>query len=94
LQRCSTTEFVYDHACFCVYIYFWSIFHICEKTCILCFWSWLTSLSLMSSNYIHLPSNPIIPCGWVIVHCVLKTVEKQGEGGKGIRESIQRDWTD
>jgi hypothetical protein len=23
LQTCSTSEFVYDHVCFCVYVYLW-----------------------------------------------------------------------
>jgi hypothetical protein len=30
-----------------------------ENMCLLCFWSWLTSLSIMSSNCLHLPSNPM-----------------------------------
>jgi hypothetical protein len=38
LQTCYTTEFVYDHACFCVYVYLW----ICrprmkENMYLLCF---------------------------------------------------------
>jgi hypothetical protein len=46
---------------------------------LLSFWAWLTSLNMMSSNWIHLPSNHviiiindhvIIPCGWVILYCV------------------------
>jgi hypothetical protein len=58
LQTCSTSEFVYDRACFCVYVYLW----IClsgmrENMQLLCFWSWLASLNMMSSNCIHLPSN-------------------------------------
>jgi hypothetical protein len=70
LQTCSTTEFVYDYACFCVYVYLWIYLQcIRENMHLLCFWSWLTSLNMMTSNCIHLPSNPmsfIIPCGWVI----------------------------
>jgi hypothetical protein len=26
LQTCSTSEFVYDHACFCVNVYLWIYF--------------------------------------------------------------------
>jgi hypothetical protein len=57
LQTCSTSEFVY-YACFCVYVYIW-ISHPCmrENMQFLCFWSWLTSLNMMSSNCIHLLSN-------------------------------------
>jgi hypothetical protein len=60
LQTCFTTAFVYDHACFCVYVYLW----ICpprmrENMHLSCFWSWLTSLNMMSSSCIHLPSNPM-----------------------------------
>jgi hypothetical protein len=58
LQRCSTTEFVYDRVCFCVYVYLWIYLpHMRENMRILCFWSWLTSLNMMSSHCIHLPSN-------------------------------------
>jgi hypothetical protein len=60
LQTCSTSEFVYDHACFCVYVYFW-IYLSCmrESMHLLCLWPWLTLLNMMSSNCIHLPSNPM-----------------------------------
>jgi hypothetical protein len=58
LQTCSTFEFVYDQARFCEYVFLW----IClpcmrENMQLLCFWSWLTSLNMMSPNCIHLPSN-------------------------------------
>jgi hypothetical protein len=60
LQTYSTTEFVYDHVWFCVYIYLWIYLpHMRETMHLLCFWSWLTSLNMMSSNCIHLPSNPM-----------------------------------
>jgi hypothetical protein len=36
LQTCSTSEFVYDHACFVYMFFFGSIFHLWEKTCSLC----------------------------------------------------------
>jgi hypothetical protein len=37
LQTCSTSEFVYDHACFCAYVYPLDLsFHEGEKTCGLC----------------------------------------------------------
>jgi hypothetical protein len=60
LQTCSTTEFVYDHVCFCVYVYLW-IYLTClrENMCLLCFWSWLTSFNMMPWNCIHLPSKPL-----------------------------------
>jgi hypothetical protein len=35
LQMCSTYEFVYDHACSCVYVYHLDLF-TCEWTCGLC----------------------------------------------------------
>jgi hypothetical protein len=60
LQTCSTSEFLYDHACFCVYVYLWIYLpHMGENKWLLCFWSWLTSLSVMSSKCIHLPSNHV-----------------------------------
>jgi hypothetical protein len=60
LQTCSSSEFVHDYACFCVYVYLW-IYLPCmrEHMQLLCFWSWLTSLNMMSSNCIHLPSNHV-----------------------------------
>jgi hypothetical protein len=58
LHTSSTSEFVYDHACFCVYVYLWIYLpRMRENMRLLCFWSWLTSLNKMSSNCIHLPSN-------------------------------------
>jgi hypothetical protein len=60
LQIFSTIEFVYDHACFWVYVYLWIyLSHMRENICLLCFWSWLTSLNMVSSNCIHLPLNPM-----------------------------------
>jgi hypothetical protein len=36
LQTCSTSEFVYDHAWFCVYVYLWNYLpHMTEK-CMFC----------------------------------------------------------
>jgi hypothetical protein len=60
LQMCSTSEFVYDQLGFCVYVYLW-IYLPCmrENMHLLCLWSWLTSLSIMFSKFIHLPSNPM-----------------------------------
>jgi hypothetical protein len=56
LQMCSTIEFVYDHACFCIYVFLWIyLAHMRENMYLLCFWSLLTSLN-MSSNCIHLSS--------------------------------------
>jgi hypothetical protein len=61
LQTCSTSEIVYDHTCFCVYVYFCIYLpHMRENTWLLCFWSWLTSFNMMSSNCIHLPSNHML----------------------------------
>jgi hypothetical protein len=58
LITCSTFEFVYDHACFCVCVYLWIYLpHTRENMHLLCFWFWLTSLSMMSSSCIHLPLN-------------------------------------
>jgi hypothetical protein len=72
LQAHSTSEFVYDHACFCVYVYLWIYLpHVRENMWPLSFSAWITSLNVMSSNCIHLPSNHvIIPYGWVKLHCI------------------------
>jgi hypothetical protein len=53
LQTCSTYQCVYDHVCFCVS-------HMRENMQALCFWAWLTSLNMISSNCIHLPSNHVV----------------------------------
>jgi hypothetical protein len=54
LQICSTSEFVYDHACFCACVYLW-IYLL--PMWLLCFWFWVASLNMMSSNCIRLPSS-------------------------------------
>jgi hypothetical protein len=36
-----------------------------ENMHLLCFWSWLTSLSMISYNCIHLPSNPMSLFLWL-----------------------------
>jgi hypothetical protein len=60
LSSIKYTEFVCDHACFCVYVYLWIYrLHMKENMHLLCFWSWLTKLNIMSSNYIQLPSDPM-----------------------------------
>jgi hypothetical protein len=60
LQTHCTSEFVYEHACFCVYVYLWIYLpHMRENMRPLCFCAWLTSLNMMSSNCIHLLSNHI-----------------------------------
>jgi hypothetical protein len=39
-QTCSMSEFVYDHAGFCVYVYLWIYFpRMRENMWLLCFWS-------------------------------------------------------
>jgi hypothetical protein len=56
LQACSTI----DHVWFCVYVYLWIYLpHMRENMHLLCFWSWLTLLNMISSNCIQLPSNPM-----------------------------------
>jgi hypothetical protein len=38
LQTCSTSEFVHDHACFCVYVYLWLYLpRMRENMCLLSF---------------------------------------------------------
>jgi hypothetical protein len=61
LQTSSTSEFVYNHACFCIAVYLW-IYLPCmrENMQLLCFLSWLTSVNMMYSNCIHLPSDHIL----------------------------------
>jgi hypothetical protein len=52
---------------FYVWVYIWSCLFLCiclslDLSCMIenmCFWSWLTSLNMMSSNCIHLPVNNI-----------------------------------
>jgi hypothetical protein len=61
LQICSTYGFVYDHACFHIYVYLLALSSIWKKTCGLClFVPGLLSLNMRSSNCTHLPSNHII----------------------------------
>jgi hypothetical protein len=61
LQTCSTSEFVYNHTCFCICVYLWIYLpHMRENIQPLSFWAWLTSLNTMSSNCIHLPSNHML----------------------------------
>jgi hypothetical protein len=56
--RCFTSEFVHNHACFCVHVYLWICLpHMREDKNSLCFWAWLTSLNIISYDDIHLPSN-------------------------------------
>jgi hypothetical protein len=44
--------------CFSVHIYLWICLpYMTENMQPLCFWSWLTSINMISSNCIHLPSN-------------------------------------
>jgi hypothetical protein len=71
LQIWSTYEFVYDHACFCVYVCFRSIFHMWEKT---------SGLSLSKSGLLHWTwlhpftfklHDVIISYGWVKLHIYL-----------------------
>jgi hypothetical protein len=57
LQTCSTYEFVYDHAWFCVYVYLWIYLPLMRENVVFVFLTCLTSLSMMSLNWIHLPSN-------------------------------------
>jgi hypothetical protein len=71
LQMCCTIEFVYDHVYFCVYVYLSSYLPCMrENMHLLCFWSWLTSLSMVSSNCIHYLQTPCHYSLWLILHCV------------------------
>jgi hypothetical protein len=57
LWTCSTYEFVYDHACFCVYVRLWIYLpHMREIMWTLCFWAWLNFLAWyppVASNYLQ-----------------------------------------
>jgi hypothetical protein len=55
---------------FYTWVCIWSCLFLCiclsldlpcmrENMCLLCFWAWLTSLNIMSSTCIHLPSNHV-----------------------------------
>jgi hypothetical protein len=56
LQTHSISKFVLGHVCFCVYVDLWiDLLHVRENMQLLCFWAWLTLLSMMSSSCIHLP---------------------------------------
>jgi hypothetical protein len=58
LQTSSTFEFVYNCAYFCIYVCLQIYLPLIkENICLLCFWSYLNSLSMISSSCIHLPSN-------------------------------------
>jgi hypothetical protein len=71
LLTCSTFECVYDHSCVCVLVHLLYLPCMRENMQPLSFWAWLTSLHMMSSNCIHLPSNYVtISYGWVKLHCV------------------------
>jgi hypothetical protein len=72
LQTYPIHELAYYHACFCIHVYFW-IYLPCMRKIMwtLSFWAWLTSLNIMSSNCIHLPSNTChYSYGWLKLHCV------------------------
>jgi hypothetical protein len=57
LQTCSTYMFVYDHVCLVYIFIFWIYFpHMKENMWPLSFWTWVTSVNVVSSNCIHLPS--------------------------------------
>jgi hypothetical protein len=46
--------------------------HMRKNIRLLCFWSWLTSVNIMSVLQLHpftFKPHVIIPCGWVILHC-------------------------
>jgi hypothetical protein len=61
LQTCSTYKDVYDSVCFFVYAYLLDRSSIYErKHQPFSFWTRLTSLYIMSSNSIHLPSINIV----------------------------------
>jgi hypothetical protein len=60
LQTCSTYKYVYDHVCFCVYIFWIYLTHIGENMWLLSFWICLTSLNMISSNSIHFLENSVI----------------------------------
>jgi hypothetical protein len=61
---------------FYIWVCIWSSLFLCYLPCmrknmgLLCFWSWFSSVNMISSNCIHLSSNVVIPYGWVILHCV------------------------
>jgi hypothetical protein len=58
LQRCSTSEFVHEKLVFVYRFNLWIYLpRVTENKQLLHFWSWLTSLTMMSSSCIHLPSN-------------------------------------
>jgi hypothetical protein len=61
LQTCSTYTFVYDHSCFCVYVYLLDLSSTYERKHVtIFFWTLFTSLNVVSSNCIHLPSNRML----------------------------------
>jgi hypothetical protein len=71
LQTSSTFEFVYDHACFYMYIYLWICLpHMRENMHLLCFWSWLTSLTMISFASIYCQITYHYSLGWVVLPCI------------------------
>jgi hypothetical protein len=72
LETCSTSEFVYDRACFVYMFIFAYIFHIWEKICTLCIpepgllhLTWYLPLHLFTFK-----SHVIIPYGWIILNYI------------------------
>jgi hypothetical protein len=53
LQTCSPSEFLYDHPCFCVYVYFFIIIHLFTCAYIV----WVTSPSYPCPHHLT-PSPP------------------------------------
>jgi hypothetical protein len=72
LQTCSTSEFIYDNAGFCLYVYLWIYLpHMRKKTAFV--FLILAKLHLtwcLPIASIYLQPHVIIPCGWVTLHCV------------------------
>jgi hypothetical protein len=70
LHTCSTYEFVYDYACFSVYVFLLNLSSTYErKHEPLSFWDWLTYDVLQLHQFIHKLHGFIIPYGWVQLHC-------------------------
>jgi hypothetical protein len=66
LHTCSTSEFVYDHAWFCAYVCLLDLSSVDERKCSAFVFLILANFTyIMSSNCIHLPSNPMSFSLWL-----------------------------
>jgi hypothetical protein len=81
LQTYSISAFIYDHACFCVYLYLLDLFSIYERKHVAFnFRAWLTSLNMNHMSLFFIPLcvyatfswSSVVPGPWVVSKFVLR----------------------